>query len=162
MENYKCWEYPEIKNNDFELLEIGIRRKGSGFGDVMRMDQELELVIRYRLTRAIDKFWITMHMKNEQGNKLFSFGGGGRCYDKHHEAGEYLQTCVIPSNFFNWGNFAIDFMAFEQTNTINCLADESDIISFVISNRQVALGSYMGKEPGDVTPKFDFVEEKIG
>ncbi len=161
MENYKCWELPEIKKNGFELLEIGIRRKGSGYGDVMRMDQELELVIRYRLTRAMDKFWITMHMKNEQGNKLFSFGGGGRCYDKHHEAGEYLQTCILPANFLNWGNFAIDFMAFEQTNTINCLADESDIISFVISNRQVALGSYMGKEPGDVTPRFDFVEEKL-
>ena len=161
MENYKCWEMPEIKKNGFELLEIGIRRKGSGYGDVMRMDQELELVIRYRLTRAIDKFWITLHMKNEQGNKLFSFSGGGRCYDKHHEVGEYLQTCVIPANFFNWGNFAIDFMAFEQTNTINCLADESDIISFVISNRQVALGSYMGKEPGDVTPRFDFIEEKL-
>ena len=161
MENYKCWELSEIKKDGFELLEIGIRRKGSGYGDVMRMDQELELVIRYRLTRAIDKFWITMHMKNEQGNKLFSFSGGGRCYDKHHEAGEYLQTCVIPANFFNWGNFAIDFMAFEQTNTINCLVDESDIISFIISNRQVALGSYMGKEPGDVTPRFDFVEEKL-
>jgi lipopolysaccharide transport system ATP-binding protein len=161
MENYKCWEQPEIKKNGFELLEIGIRRKGSGYGDVMRMDQELELVIRYRLARVIDKFWITLHMKNEQGNKLFSFSGGGRCYDKHHEAGEYLQTCVIPANFFNWGNFAIDFMAFEQTNTINCLADESDIISFVISNRQVALGSYMGKEPGDVTPRFDFVEQKL-
>lgn len=161
MENYKCWELPEIKKNGFELLEIGIRRKGSGYGDVMRMDQELELVIRYRLTRAKDKFWITLHMKNEQGNKLFSFSGGGRCYDKHHEAGEYLQTCVIPANFFNWGNFAIDFMAFEQTNMINCLADESDIISFVISNRQVALGSYMGKEPGDVTPRFDFFEEKL-
>lgn len=161
MENYKSWELPEIKKKGFELLEIGIRRKGSGFGDVMRMDQELELVIRYRLTRAIDKFWITMHMKNEQGNKLFSFSGGGRCYDKHHEAGEYLQTCIFPANFFNWGNFAIDFMAFEQTNTINCLADESDIISFVISNRQVALGSYMGKEPGDVTPRFDFIEEKL-
>lgn len=161
MENYRSWELPEIKKKGFELLEIGIRRKGSGFGDVMRMDQELELVIRYRLTRAIDKFWITMHMKNEQGNKLFSFSGGGRCYDKHHEAGEYLQTCILPANFFNWGNFAIDFMAFEQTNTINCLADESDIISFVISNRQVALGSYMGKEPGDVTPRFDFIEEKL-
>lgn len=161
MENYKCWELPEIKKNGFELLEIGIRRKGTGYGDVMRMDQELELVIRYRLARVIDKFWITLHMKNEQGNKLFSFSGGGRCYDKHHEAGEYLQTCVIPANFFNWGNFAIDFMAFEQTNTINCLVDESDIISFIISNRQVALGSYMGKEPGDVTPRFDFVEEKL-
>ena len=161
IENYKCWEQPEIKKNGFELLEIGIRRKGSGYGDVMRMDQELEVLVRYRLDHAIDDFWITMHLKNEQGNKVFSFGGGGRCYDKHHEAGEYLQTCTIPANFLNWGNYAIDFMAFQRLNTIDCLADESDVISFTISNRQVALGGYMGKEPGDVTPKFAFVEEKL-
>lgn len=161
MENYKCWEQPEIKKNGFELLEIGIRRKDSDYGDVMRMDQELEVVIRYRLTQTFDKFWITMHMKNEQGNKLFSFGGGGRCYDMRHDLGEYIQICTIPANFFNWGNFAIDFMAFQQINNIECLADESDIISFTISNRQVAIGGYMGKEPGDVTPRFDFVEEKL-
>ena len=142
-------------------MEIGIRRKGSGYGDVMRMDQELEVLVRYRLDHAIDDFWITMHLKNEQGNKVFSFGGGGRCYDKHHEAGEYLQTCTIPANFLNWGNYAIDFMVFQRLNTIDCLVDESDVISFTISNRQVAIGGYMGKEPGDVTPKFVFVEEKL-
>ena len=91
VENYKCWQVPEIKKDGFELLEVGIRKKGGGYADVMRMDQELELVIRYRLTKPIDSFWITMHMKNEQGNKIFSFSGSGRCYDKHHEAGGYLQ-----------------------------------------------------------------------
>ena len=100
-------------------------------------------------------------MKNEQGNKIFSFSGGGRCYDKHHEAGEYLQICTIPANFLNWGNYGIDFLAIQQLNEIECLADEHDIISFTISNRQVAMGGYMGKEPGDVTPKFDFKEEKL-
>jgi hypothetical protein len=142
-------------------MEIGIRKKNSDYNDVMRMDQELELVMRYRLNHAIDNFWITLHMKNEQGNKIFSFSGGGRCYDKHHEAGEYLQTCTVPANFLNWGNYAIDFMAFQQVNNIECLADEHDIVSFTVANRQVAIGGYMGKEPGDVTPKFDFVEEKI-
>jgi lipopolysaccharide transport system ATP-binding protein len=161
VDNYKFWEIPEIKNKGFELLEIGVRKKGGNYSDVMRMDQELELVIRYRLDHAIDNFWITMHMKNEQGNKIFSFGGGSRCYDKHHEAGEYLQTGTIPANFLNWGNYAIDFMAFQQINNIDCLADENDIVSFTIANRQVAIGGYMGKEPGDVTPKFDFVEEKL-
>ena len=161
VDNYKSWAVPEIKNGGFELLEIGMRKKGGGYNDVMRMDQEIELVIRYRLNKPIDSFWITLHMKNEQGNKVFSFSGGGRCYDKHHEPGEYLQTCTIPSNFLNWGNYAIDFMAFQQVNNIDCLADEHDIISFTLTNRQVAIGGYMGKEPGDVTPKFDFVEEKL-
>ncbi len=161
VENYKTWEIPEFSRKGFELLEIGVRRKGGGYSDVMRMDQELELVIRYRLTRPMNSFWITLHMKNEQGNKIFSFSGGGRCYDKHHEAGEYLQTCSIPANFLNWGNYAIDFMAFEQSNNIECLVEDSDIVSFTMANRQVAIGGYMGKEPGDITPRFDFVEEKL-
>ena len=92
---------------------------------------------------------------------MFSFSGGGRCYEKHHEAGEYLQTCTIPANFLNWGNYAIDFMAFRQVNNIDRLAYEDDIISFTVANRQIAIGGYMGKEPGDVTPRFDFVEEKL-
>lgn len=161
VDNYKVWDNPEVKGRGFELMEIGVRRKSGRFDDVMRMDQELELVMRYRLTKPMNSFWITLHMKNEQGNKIFSFSGGGRCYDKHHEAGEYLQTCTIPADFLNWGNYAVDFMAFQQENNIECLADEHDLVSFTLANRQVAIGGYMGKEPGDVTPKFDFSEEKI-
>ena len=161
IDNYKTWDIPEISNKGFELLEIGLRRKGGSYHDVMRMDQDLELVIRYRLTRAISPFWITLHMKNDQGNKMFSFTGGGRCYDRNHDASEYEQTCTIPANFLNWGNYAIDFMAFQQQNMIECLANEHDLISFTIANRQVAIGGYMGKEPGDITPKFDFTEKKL-
>ena len=161
VENHKSWNEPEIKKNGFELLEIGIKTKGGSYSDVMRMDKELELIMRYRLARPIDSFWITLHLKNEQGNKVFSFGGGGRCYATRHSAGEYLQTCIIPADFLNWGNYAIDFMAFQQVNNIDCVADEHDIISFTLANRQVAIGGYMGKEPGDVTPKLDFIEEKL-
>ncbi len=159
--NYKTWDQPEISNKGFELLEIGIRKKGGDYQDVIRMDQEMELVIRYRLKEAKDPFWITLHMKNEQGNKIFSFTGAGRCYDRHHEAGEYQQVCTIPANFLNWGNYAIDFMAIQKSNNIEALANEGDIISFTVANKQVAIGGFMGKEPGDVTPRFDFVEEKL-
>lgn len=161
IDNYKAWDTPEIGSGGFELLEIGVRRKGGAYDEVMRMDQELEVVIRYRLKEEKNSFWITMHLKNDQGNKLFSFSGGGRCYDKHHVAGEYEQVCTIPANFMNWGNFAIDLMAFQQKNNIECLANEPDLVSFTIANRQVAIGGYMGREPGDVTPKFDFVESML-
>lgn len=161
IDNYKTWAVPEIKNGGFELLEIGVKKKGGDYNDVMRMDQELELNIRYRLDHTIDKFWITLHMKNEQGNKIFSFSGAGRCYDMHHESGEYLQSCTIPANFLNWGSYVIDLMVFQQINNIDGLVDEHDIVSFTVANRQIAIGGYMGKEPGDVTPKFVFVEEKV-
>ena len=159
--NYKYWSYPEIKNDYFALLEFGIKRDGGDFSDVMRMDQQLVITIRYCIFKPIHNFWITMHMKNEQGNKMFSFSGGGRCYEKHHETGEYLQTAIIPANFLNWGNYAIDFMAFRQDGSIEVLASENDIISFTIANRKVSLGGYMGKEPGDITPLFDFIDLKL-
>ena len=161
IDNYKTWATPTIVNQGFGLMEIGVRRKGANFDEVMRMDQDIEVVIRYRLTRPFNSFWITMHMKNEQGTKIFSFGGSGRCYDKRHDAGEYEQKCTIPANFLNWGNYAIDFMAFQQENNIECLANEQDLVSFTISNRSVRIGGHMGREPGDVTPKFDFTESKL-
>ena len=161
IDNYKSWSVPEVRKGGFELLEIGVRRKGGDFSDLMRMDQELEVLIRYRLTKAFDSFWITMHLKNEQGNKVFSFGGGGRCYEKHHEAGEYEQVGCIPANFLNWGNYSIDLLAIQQSNNIECLVDESDIVSFTVAARKVSVGGYMGREPGDVTPRFDFNEIKL-
>jgi lipopolysaccharide transport system ATP-binding protein len=161
VENYKYWEHPSIGRDGFQLLEFGIRKRGGEFNDVMRMDDELELVIHYRLSRPIESFWITCHMKNEEGTKIFSFSGASRCYDKHHEAGEYIQKCLIPKDFLNWGNYAIDFMALEQTHNIQGLANESDLISFTVANKAIELGGFMGKEPGYVTPRFDFTEERI-
>ena len=161
VDNYKIWEKPVIGTKGFHLLEIGIRKRGGTFSDVMKMEDELELYMRYGLDRSIDVFWITLHLKNEQGERLFSFSGGERCYEKYHEKGEYIQTCIIPSDFLNWGNFSIDFMAFQQEREIEDLAFENDLISFTIANKAVALGGYMGKEPGDITPKFVFIEKKV-
>jgi lipopolysaccharide transport system ATP-binding protein len=161
VDNYKSWKEPEIGINGFELLEFGIRKKGSDFSETIRMDHEMEIVIRYRLKKEFDRFWITMHLKNDQGNRVFSFGGGGRCYDFHHETGEYEQSCIIPANFLNWGNYSIDFLAFTRDRHLLPLANESDLISFTVGNKQVAIGGYMGREPGDITPKFDFIETKL-
>ena len=161
IDNYKTWDQPVYAKDGFELLEIGVRRKGGDYSEPIRMDQEMDVVIKYRLTRPFDSFWITMHLKNEQGIKLFSFSGGGKGYDKRHEAGEYIQTCHIPAGFFNWGNFSIDFMAFEQAGHIKGLVIEDDLISFAIANKLITLGGYMGKEPGDITPVFDFDEIRL-
>ena len=162
IENYKQWETPKIGVKGFQLLEIGARKRGGDYAGVMKMDDELELVIRYRLTRPYDSFWITMHLKNDQGMKIFSFTGRDRAYERHHEAGEYQQVCRIPANFLNWGNYSVDFLALYQDNRdIYDLANESDLISFTVSNRQIAMGDYMGREPGDITPQFEFTEERI-
>ena len=159
--NYKSFAQPLKGHGGFELLEIGVRPKGGQFTDLMRVTNDLEIVIRYRLTQPHENFWITMHMKNEQGERMFSTSGGGRCYDKRHEVGEYEQICHLPKDFFNWGSFAVDFMAFSQPSNIENLMSESDIVSFTLANRPIEIGGWMGKEPGDITPKLEYTEKKL-
>ena len=159
--NHKVFDEPLKGKIGFELLEIGVRPKGGDFTDLTRVSDDLEIVIRYRLKQAHNKFWITMHMKNEQGDKMFSTSGCKRCYDCHHEAGEYEQICQLPKDFFNWGTYAIDFMAFSQPSNIDVLMSENDIITFTLANRPIEIGGWMGKEPGDITPLFDYTETKL-
>ena len=160
IDNYKKWDIPQYKRGGFELLEIGVRPKGGSWEDVMRVTDELELVVRYRLTEPKERFWMTFHMKNEQGEKIFSFGSGNEQVPLKHGAGEYEQICHIPADFLNWGNYAIDFHAIQQQPEIDCLVYESDLISFTLANRANEIGGWMGKEPGDITPTFDVTEIK--
>ena len=162
IDNYKHWDVPQYRNDGFELLEIGIRPKGGNYTDVMRVTDELELVARYRLTEPKERFWLTFHMKNEQGEKIFSFYAGSEQVSQKKAKGEYEQTCQIPADFLNWGNYAIDFMSFEFNSSIRPLVSESDMISFTLAGRATEIGGWMGKEPGDVTPRFEYEEQKIG
>ena len=158
--NYKSFDNDrELTGKGFEMLEMGIRKRGGKYEDVMSVTNDLEIIIRYRLGRTFEKLHLTMHLKNDQGNKVFSFCGCGRCYDYYHERGEYVQTCIIPANFMNWGNYALDIYVVE--NMAHPFLKEMDVLTFTLNSRMHALGSYMGKEPGDITPKFDFTEEKV-
>ncbi len=159
IENHKVWNTPEVKKEGFELLEIGVRKVDGDYGDVMRVDQEIEMLIRYRLKEPYKQFHLTFHFKNEQGYKIFSTSGGERCILLEHQEGEYVQRCKIPADFLNWGNYMIDMFVVKDRSKAFLI--ENDVVSFTLANKQTALGSWMGREPGDVRPKFEYTEERI-
>ena len=156
IENYHHWEIPQIKKDGFELLEIGVRKKGGDYNETMRVDNELELIIKYRITKPYEQLHLTFHMKNEQGMKMFSFSGASDV-GLMHDVGEYEQTCYFPANFFNWGNYSLDLYVVE--NRRRAFIIDNDTVSFTLSNKAAAIGSWMGKEPGDITPTFSFHEK---
>ena len=159
IENHKKWDKAVIAKNGFELLEIGVRKKDSDYTDIMRIDDEIEIYVRYKLDRDFSQLHLTFHFKNEQGEKIFSSSGGNRCYNLNHPKGEFVQTCNIPADFFNWGSYALDLFVVE--NKSQGIITESDIISYTISNKEMSMGSWMGREPGDIRPVFDYHEIKI-
>ncbi len=159
IENHKTWHQPIISKKGFEMLEIGVRKSDANYEDIMRVDNDVEIVMRYRLTESFRQLHLTLHFKNEQGERIFSSSGGGRCIEYQHEKGEYIQTCRIPANFLNWGSYFLDLYVVE--NRAHPFIIEDDIVSFTLSNREQALGSWMGREPGDITPKFEYTEKRI-
>lgn len=159
LQNHKKWDAPIVKDKGFELLEIGVKKEDGDYFDDICMTDAIDIVMRYRLARPHKELHLTLHFKNEQGNKIFSSSGGGRCIDYYHEMGEYQQICHIPANFFNWGTYSIDLYVVEDR--ARSFIRESDVVSFSVSNKANDIGTFMGKEPGDVTPKFDYTEERI-
>ena len=160
VENHRVFRQdPDLTGKGFEMLEIGVRKKGCAYDDIISMTDDVEIMLRYKLSQVHKELHLTMHLKNEQGSKVFSFSGGGRCYDYYHEKGEYIQTCIIPANFLNWGNYSLDLYVVEDR--ARSFLREMDVASFTVVNKANELGTFMGKEPGDVTPQFDFEEKKI-
>lgn len=155
IENYKKWDTPQINKEGFELLEIGIKKKDAGYLETMRVDNELELHIKYRVTRPYEQLHITFHMKNEQGQKMFSFSGDTEVGLKH-DIGVYEQTCCFPPNFFNWGNYSLDLYVVKNLKYPFII--DYDVLSFSLAIREVSIGGVVGKEPGDITPShlFDY------
>lgn len=160
IENHKFFNKdPELTGKGFEMLEMGVRKKGCQYDDPICMDDDIEIIMRYRLSCAHNEMHLTLHLKNDQGNKVFSFGGGGRCIDYYHDEGEYVQSCIIPSDFLNWGNYSLDIYVVE--NKSRSFLREMDVVSFCVANKAHEIGTFMGKEPGDVTPVFYFEEKKV-
>ena len=159
IENYEHWEHPTIVGDGFELLEIGVRKKGADYNAVMLVNDELELMVRYRLTRYFPQFHLTFHIKNDMGEKLFSSSGGGSYIDYEHPTGEYEQICHIPANFFNWGSFSIDLYAVRDRS--NGFVIENDLVTFTLVNREQEIGTWLGREPGDITPQFNYTEKRL-
>ena len=162
IDNYKQWEKPEIVGGGFELLEIGVRKRGGTWTDLIRMDDELEIVVKYRLTSSFDKFWLNFHMKNGQGEKMFSFTAGNEQVPQKKTPGEYEQVCHIPADFLNFGAYTLDLMAVTGDGGIRHLIGDNgeDILTFSIENKEIELGGWMYKEPGDITPHFKFAEKQ--
>lgn len=160
VDNHKIWQNPKIKGKGFELIEIGVRKRGGDWHDLIKMDDEIELYSKFKLTEDYKQFHLCFHFKNEEGEKIFStFPRSEDTYTFEHKSGMYEQSCIIPANFLNSGSFSIDLYAVE--NRFNGFVIENDLINFIVSEKGNQLGTYMGREPGDVTPNFEVIENVL-
>jgi lipopolysaccharide transport system ATP-binding protein len=159
--NHKIWNNGsvEIKDDDFELLEVGVRQMNKDFNSIIRIDEPIEFIAKFRQKNSRKRIDMTLHLKDEQGSKVFSTSSSSIVDTYDTSEGIYVTSAVFPANFFNWGNFNIDLYVVE--NKKRALKVLNDKLSFTISNKEVELGAWMGKEPGAIMPRFEWQQQKL-
>lgn len=148
---------PFLKLHEIEVSEMGIKAQSKSYNDPILMSDKLGFFIRIN-QKTNDQIHITLHLKDEHGNKIFSTGS----YNSEEESrlcGLYDVKLSIPGDFFNWGNFALDLFIIKNKKYVIHIAN--DILSFSIVNNAMEIGSWMGKEPGPIHPKFQWAKKKI-
>ena len=158
--NHKYWnDLTEIKNDDFELFEIGIKAKNKNYEDIIRIDEPIKFTANFRKKNSNKRIDITLHFKDEQGNKIFSTSTGSINENYDNSCGNYITSIVFPADFFNWGNLYIDLYIVEDLKRATLVIN--DIIAFTLSNKEIELGRWMGREPGAIKPSFIWEQKKL-
>lgn len=135
---------------DFCLHKIQLNAVEKSPDDYLNEFDEIELTTSISLKQNNKNLHFTYVLKNENGEALFTIS--------HNEILISLKeglnnlTCKFPKGFLNIGTYYLSFYLIQDSKTT--LFKENDILSFHIQEGVRPLGSWYGKEPGFIKPKF--------
>jgi len=143
----------EYDKDIFQLHEIKLKNVGNMDNEPIVEDKAIELVTDITFKTDIPaRYRLTFHITNELGDTMFSF------YDKNNQVaiiqGRNLVKCIIPKDFFQSGNFSLTLFIVEDKR--RSVFSERDIVSFTVVDGNREIGVYMGREPGYITPTFNW------
>ena len=141
-----------FKNHDVSVELISVHQDEKSVDEVIVEDGAV--VVQTRLIFFTDKardYHITFHLHDEVGNDLFSFGSYQHLT---FVQGHNSTRCLFPVGFLQHGNYSLSvFLIFQKKVPIYI---EKNTLFFTVINEQKEIGSYMGREPGSVRPKFNW------
>lgn len=142
----------DFQSEQFDLHRIFLRTNGeTNAAEILTEKDSIELITDITVRDDSDRFTITYHLYNDQGEALFSFGTEGNLPLKK---GRNSVLCRFPAHFFQAGTFYLSFFFVEDCK--NALFVEKDILSFIVGDSEREIGVYMGREPGSIRPKFEW------
>ena len=136
----------------FKLNEISLKNLGKTSDDVLLENDVIVLSTNIEI-KVLDakRYHITYHLYNEMGEAMFSFSNSGFVSLKK---GINSITCKFPPSFFQSGQYFLSFYIIQDSKQL--IYVENDIISFTVVDSGRELGTYMGREPGFIRPKFEW------
>jgi lipopolysaccharide transport system ATP-binding protein len=138
-----------VKNDHFELQKISIQNDLSSLNDILLDNIPIQITTVFRVLSNQVKS-IVYHVYNDHGEALFSMGSK----DVDLKIGDNTIACEIPSYFFQSGTFYLSLFVISKEE--KALLIEKDVIAFLVTDGERELGKYMGREPGNIRPHFNW------
>ena len=141
-----------FNNPDVRLDLISVRQDGKFVTEIIEEDGSVvvETKLYFQTDKAKD-YHITFHLHDETGNDLFSFGS--RQHLTFHRGNNFIR-CLLPDGFLQHGNYSLSlFLVIDKKKLVFV---EKNVIYFSVIHAQKEIGSYMGREPGSIRPKFNW------
>jgi lipopolysaccharide transport system ATP-binding protein len=144
-------------SDDFEIISANLKALGRDASE--DLDEYDTIVISCKLDIKTNPsfYHITFVLKDFAGQPIFTF--------THISSGVELKlgvnnlSCMLPEGYLNIGQFSLDLYIIQNGESTVFL--EKDIIVFEIKQGQRPIGSWMGKEPGLIKPKFNWTNNSI-
>jgi lipopolysaccharide transport system ATP-binding protein len=143
----------EYDKKEFRLHEISLNPIGKSSDDVLDEYQKIEINTVITLKDINENLQVTFVLNNESGEALFTFSHVNNKLKLN--SGLNKIKCTLPEGFLNIGSYYLSLYIIENSKTT--LFVEKDIMSFNIQEGEREIGSWMGKEPGFIKPKFDWL-----
>lgn len=157
--SYKAFTNKTIGNEHFWLSEIGIKAATKNFEQPISSDDEIVIEISYHYNKKIaDRLDVNLRFKADDGVYIFN-SSTGYIDNAFIKEGTHKISMFIPSHFFAYGTYFMDFMLVE--NNKKAIFIEDDILSFTINPQQTKLGGFMGKGKTYLKPRFEWENIEI-
>ncbi|HEY1193484.1 ABC transporter ATP-binding protein [Flavobacterium sp.] len=142
----------EFDKKEFTIHEISLNGLGKSSDDALDEYQQIEMYTLFTLKDDSKKLHLTFVLNNDSGEPLFTFSHINN--EIKLNKGVNKIKCTLPKGFLNIGTYYLSLYIIENSKTT--LFVEKDIISFVVQEGERSIGSWMGREPGFIKPKFDW------
>ncbi len=148
----------KVKNEIFDLTEINIYNQDKT--DSNELEEKSPIVLNTKLffhSELGHKYHLTYHLNNELGEELFSFGTDTN--ETPLQLGLNSLNCYFPADFFQSGQYFLSLFIVKDRR--EAIYFEKDIMSFTVVDSTRQLGTYMGREPGYIKPKFSWKNNNL-
>jgi lipopolysaccharide transport system ATP-binding protein len=142
-------EFNYVNNEHFSLTEIAIYNDPISQQEFLLDKHKIHIATTFEV-KSPEVSHIVYHVYDESGDPIFSIGTS----EIQANLGVNKIICEVPAFFFQSGTYYLSLYVISLSH--KAILIEKDVMSFLVTDGDRQMGVYMGREPGNIRPQFNW------